>query len=318
MYRQASIGFFLSASILAAAFFLSSGKDVLSKPAAKASAPKQCVYSRSARESNSSTLGIVGVPAYVVFPNGGQQCGVYVTRTIPGGLWKSMGLRPGRVLLTIEGRSIQSPSSADSVLSGRSGQIKYTYAKVVDGAAQLVQSQMPYYGPPAALGMATGAGLSISEPAASAAKVDDSTSISQLESHMVDLVNKDRAKHGRASLSDNSRLSDLARNYAEYLLKTGTFSHTADGRDPMQRAKAAGIGGGLSENLAFQTRGIKTDTKCVDDAENLFMSEPPDVGPPHPNHRWNILWSDARSIGIGMARNKTTLMMVQEISDGNP
>lgn len=304
-----------AAAILIAGLFLSGTKADAGKTQASPAGPKQCVFSRSARESSSGSLGIAGVPSYILFPNGGQQCGVYITRTSPGGIWQSMGLRPGRVLLTIDGRSIQTPASADSALSGKTGTIKYTYAKIINGVPQVVQSQVPYGGP--ALGMASPVVPSISDPGAKAA-VDDSTPVSKLESHMIDLVNQDRAKNGRASLSANSKLSDLARNYAEYLLKTGTFSHTADGRDPMQRARASGIGGGISENLAFQTRGLKSDIKCVDDAEAIFMAEPPDVGPPHPNHRWNILWSDARSIGIGMARNKTTIMMVQEISDGNP
>ena len=300
--------------VAGASCFVAGMQAYAGKPAAKsakAAGPRQCVFSRSNRPTTAGTLGITGVPAYVVFPNGGQQVGVYIMQGSPGGVWASMGLRPGRVLLTIDGRVAQSPSSVDNILSNKSGSIDYTYVRVVDGVPEMVRGRANYGGP--ALGMAPA--VSSTPDYSNPGKLqDDKTPLSQLESHMGSLINKDRQANGQPSISENGRLAALARDYAEYLLKNRAFSHEADGRNPLQRARAHGIGGGIAENLAFEPRGQKSDKDGVNHAQAVFMAEPPN----QQNHRGNILWNEAKSFGVGMARDKGQLMMVQEFSDGTP
>lgn len=290
--------------------FLPGLQIVAGKPAP---APKQYIFSRSNRPTSSNSLGIDAVPAYVNFPDGSQRRGIFVTSATGSGAWRDMGLRPGRVLLSIDNRVVESPASADSILSGKSGSMPFSYVKTIDGIPQLVNANFNYGGG-GRLGMAPPVPGALSSSGATDKVVKDDTPLSQLESHMFDLINKDRAANGKASLSNNSRLSDLARNYAEFLLSHGSFSHTADGRDPLARARAAGIGGGIAENLAFQSRGTDSEKNLVSKAEAIFMAEPKD----QKNHRYNILFDDFRAAGVGMARSKTTLMMVQEFSDGSP
>ncbi len=271
--------------------------------------PKQCVFSRSRTPTSSSSLGIVGVPAYVNFPNGGQKCGTYITQVLPGSMGQSMGLRPGRILVTVDGRVAQSPSTIDSILRGRSGSLDYSYIKVMGGVPEIVSSRVSY--------TESAGAASPSSPAAAAKQgglINDTTPLGSLESYMFSLINKDRAANGQPAISESSKLASLARSYAEFLLKTGQFSHTADGREPIDRAKAAGIKSGIAENLAYETRGLQLDKDGVTHAQAVFMAEPKDQH----NHRWNILWSDAKSVGVGMARDKNRLMMVQEFSDTIP
>lgn len=314
MKKFSGFDFCMIALVLASAnTVLCEEETIAAKPAAKSAGPKQYIYSRSNRPTSSSALGITGVPAYVNFPNGSQQCGVYIMQCSPGGAWSNMGLRPGRVLLTIDGRTAQSPGSVDSALAGKSGSIDYTYARISDGVPELIKSRVNYGG-----ASSVGLGMALPPPGKAPTKygnelVEDNTPIGQLESQMVGLINKDRGSNGLPSISDNSRLSDLARNYAQYLITHGGFSHEADGRDPLQRAKASGISGGIAENLAFESR-IKPDKDSVIAAQRKFMNEPPN----QKNHRGNILWTEARSVGVGIVRNKSTLMMVQEFSDGTP
>lgn len=303
----------IAVSVLACS--LAGLQSLQGKPAAKAparSGPRQCVFSRSNRPTTSSALGITGVPAYVVFPNGGQQCGIYVMQLVPGGTGAAMGLRPGKVLLTIDGRTAQSPSSIDGILSNKSGSVDVTYAVVSEGVPSIIRKRVNYGGP--ALGMAPAVGAPTTDASGLGNQlVNDKTPLGELESQMVSLINKDRAANREPAIASNARLTELARSYANFLLTRRAFSHEADGRDPGQRAKAAGIGGGIAENLAFEAR-VKPDKDSVIAAQQKFMNEPPNQH----NHRFNILWSDAKSVGVGMARDKGQLMMVQEFSDGTP
>lgn len=285
---------------------------IAGKPAS--GGPKQYIFSRSTRQTACRAIGIKGVPAYVNFPDGSQRRGVYVTATEAGGAWRSAGLRPGNVLLTVDNRVAESCSSLDSMLGSKNGNVEVTFVRLANGLPQTVRASASISGGGgSALGMAPG-GTSYSTEL-STGKLDyTETPISQLESHMFNLINKDRQTNGKPSISENSRLSELARNWAQWLVSHGAFSHTADGRDPLGRAKAAGIGGGIAENLAFQPRGMSPEKELVSKAQAVFMAEPPNQH----NHRYNILWDEAKSVGVGIARVKGQLMMVQEFSDGNP
>ncbi len=79
------------------------------------------------------------------------------------------------------------------------------------------------------------------------------SSIEELERHLFDLVNKDRADNGSAALQNDLRLNNLARMYAEMLLAKNFFSHIdLSGRNPQQRAADAGLHCQVYENLGWQ------------------------------------------------------------------
>ncbi len=294
-------------SILLAGSNAIAGKpNPATKTAAKAG-PRQYIFSLSSNQKASESLGLTGVSAYVNFPNGSQKRGIYVTQTRAKSLSLNMGLRPGTVLISIDGSPVETPNNLDNIMASKGQAFNYSYVKLVGGLPQIFEKRSVSY--------ERGLAASSSQPAGYGLQHEDTTPLSQLESQMASLVNSDRSKEGKPTISENSRMANLARSYAEYLLSHGEFAHVDKlGRDPMDRLHAAGITGGNCENLAYQSRGLKKDSQCVIDAEKAFMSEPPNQH----NHRWNILWSEAKSFGVGMARSKTTLMMVQEFSDGNP
>lgn len=265
---------------------------------------KQYIYSRSGHQSSSASLGITAVPAYVVFPNGNYR-GIYVTSAQRSGLGNRMGLLPGTVLLTVNKRIIDSPSSVDNIVN--KGYIfEYSYAKMKSGVPVIINGQC------SASEQSSSYGL----PQGQKRKALPDASITELEAHMVDLINKDRAQNGGLpAVRQNSALTQLARNYAEYMLKHGNFSHVdPDGRSPQDRAKQAGLTVGVNENLAFQSRGARPDIQLVDTAEAQMMDEPPN----QMNHRGNILHPSRQFVGVGIARNERMLMMVQELTDQSP
>jgi uncharacterized protein YkwD len=276
----------------------------------KGAAPaKQYIFSRSTTETFSSVLGVKCVPAYVVMGNANRR-GIYVTG---GGssLTTSMGLRPGAVLLTLDNRVVENASTADSVLGAkRAGNLDFSFVQLVGGQPQLVSRSCQFSGAAASVDPQAGLWGSTS----SNKPKGPQSSISQLEKYMFQLVNQDRSKEGVPAVSENTALSNLARSYAEYMIKRGNFSHVdPDGRDPQQRAKEAGIKCGVYENLSFNTRGIE-DLDGVKRAEDTMMGEPKG----EKNHRWNIVHPAHKYVGIGVARNDNKLIMVQEYSDENP
>src|SRR6187549_3926545 len=92
-------------------------------------------------------------------------------------------------------------------------------------------------------------------PAASAAVfVPGEELVSTAEHDALTLTNKKRTDRGLVALRWDTRLADLARQRAEYMATTGTFSHTQDGKnvfDMMSRAGITWYGGG--EIIAWNT-----------------------------------------------------------------
>ena len=131
---------------------------------------------------------------------------------------------------------------------------------------------------------------------ASALAQSPSPSIAQVENGITDVANDFRAENGLAALPSNPVLTDEARRFAAYLAATGGFSHTADGREPGARAKAAGYDYcELAENIAFEedSRGFEA-RRLV----RLFMAG----WEASPGHRRNLLDPDVAETGVGVAR----------------
>ena len=82
-----------------------------------------------------------------------------------------------------------------------------------------------------------------------------------VEVTIIQQTNDFRRQNKLSELRRNPRLDEAARRYAKYLARSGKFSHSADGRQPADRIKAAGYRFcQVAENLALNldTRGFRT------------------------------------------------------------
>lgn len=119
---------------------------------------------------------------------------------------------------------------------------------------------------------------------------------SEVEAQLLKAANDFRADNGLGRLSPNARLSGEARSFAEYLARTGGFSHTADGREPSDRALAAGYEYcTLAENLAYES---DSSGFSIERLVRLLMAG----WEASPGHRRNLLDRDVTETGVGVAR----------------
>jgi len=118
----------------------------------------------------------------------------------------------------------------------------------------------------------------------------------QTEIAIIEMTNAFRKEHNRTQLKPNAALTAAARAFAAYLGKTGKFAHEADGREPQERAEAAGYRYCLiAENLALNldSRGFETQKLARDVVEGWKTS---------PGHRANLLEKSVTEIGVGVVR----------------
>lgn len=143
----------------------------------------------------------------------------------------------------------------------------------------------------------------------------DPDSIPALEAYAGDLINSDRQREGSAPICMNSALSQLARDYAQYLIKHGTFAHIdLEGRNPQMRAREHGIQCGVYENLSYRTFGVDSQREMISRCEAQMMAEPKG----QQNHRSNIVKASHCCMGVGIARDAKRLVMVHEFTDTPP
>jgi hypothetical protein len=120
--------------------------------------------------------------------------------------------------------------------------------------------------------------------------------IPTVETEIVQMTNDFRSKNKLGDVRPNKELSDAARAYAAYLAKTGSFSHTADGREAGDRVTSAGYEWcQIGENLALaqDSRGFEARPLAKKAVEGWINS---------PTHRKNMLAPYATEIGVGVAR----------------
>ena len=118
----------------------------------------------------------------------------------------------------------------------------------------------------------------------------------QTEIAIVEMTNAFRKESRLGEVKPNAALTAAARAFAEYLAKTGKFAHEADGRQPAQRAEAAGYRYCLvAENLAMNldSRGFETRALARAAVEGWKNS---------PGHRANMLQPTVTEIGVAVAR----------------
>lgn len=309
------VGWLVGIFSLSAGVLLSLFATAIGGAAPAAGGHKPAMYSQG-REANSAILGATGVPVYVTTKSGGRR-GLYLTRVGQDGLWREMGLVPGDVLLALDNKVVRSAADAESCLRGmKAHAIDVQFMRKEGGDEYAIKTMRFTYAGGTAYPAATSTGSSSTSSATSSGGTGNS-SINELESYMLDLVNRDRRLVGRVNaLPQSSTLASAARNYAQDMLKRNFFSHTdPNGKGTQERARDAGIRCGIYENLSFQQgRGFRTDKEMVAAAEAEMMSEPPEG----PNHRTNILHPNHAYVGIGVARDGNTVIMVQWYTDAQP
>ena len=113
-------------------------------------------------------------------------------------------------------------------------------------------------------------------------------------------TNQFRSKHQRGELKTNPQLTRAAQDFADYLAKTDTFSHTADGKRPSQRVSEHGYQFSMvAENIAWEYDSAGYTTGAL---ARAFVT-----GWRHsPGHRKNMLDPDLDEIGVGVARSSKT------------
>ena len=123
---------------------------------------------------------------------------------------------------------------------------------------------------------------------------------SSFERQMLELINGERANAGLQPLRLNTVLNASSEEHTDWMLETGTFSHSGEGgSSATDRIEASGypLDGSwrTGENIAWQSergaQGIEDDVRQLH--QSLMDS---------PGHRANILNPDFTEIGIGIER----------------
>lgn len=120
--------------------------------------------------------------------------------------------------------------------------------------------------------------------------------IPKVEIAIVEMTNAFRREHKLGEVKANPALAKAARDYAAFLARSGTFSHTADGREPSARAESAGYQYcQVAENLALNldSRGFESRALADQAVEGWKNS---------PGHRKNLLAPHVVEIGVAVVR----------------
>jgi uncharacterized protein YkwD len=119
--------------------------------------------------------------------------------------------------------------------------------------------------------------------------------VAEVAPGIVEGTNAFRKEQGRGDVTIDESLTKAAQDFAEYMAAQNKFGHTADGRQPDDRATAAGYKICLiSENIAyrFDSEGFEKDQLAKSFVQGWIDS---------PGHRKNMLEPNAVHIGIGVA-----------------
>ena len=113
-------------------------------------------------------------------------------------------------------------------------------------------------------------------------------------------MNFESKKGGARATASTRELSRAARYFADFMARTDKYGHTADGKQPSDRAKEYGYNFCIiAENIAweFKTYGFTTEGL----AERLFRG-----WKNSPEHRANMLDPDVYDIGVAVAHSEKT------------
>ena len=115
---------------------------------------------------------------------------------------------------------------------------------------------------------------------------------------IIDQTNDFREQEGRSRVRVNAKLSEAARDFAQYMARTGRYGHTADGKRPAERASAKGYEYCvIAENIAY---AFKSDGFTTEDLEKELV----EGWKKSPGHRRNMLDADVTETGVSVARSE--------------
>jgi uncharacterized protein YkwD len=134
-----------------------------------------------------------------------------------------------------------------------------------------------------------------------------------LRSHILTLINRDRATYGLAPVQLDPNLSLLADEYCRTQIRNRTTGHfTTDGLAPYMRYSFAGVDDGISENAAAWSANYTFSDRALYEmsrrSEDAMMAE----AAPHDGHKRTILDPSATHVGIGLAWEKGEFRLVHE------
>ena len=133
-------------------------------------------------------------------------------------------------------------------------------------------------------------------------KIDNGVPKPDYEAQMLQLVNRERQKHGLHPLQADPEMLRVARAHSHDMFAKGYFAHdNLEGKDPFDRMRAA--------NVRFSTAG-----------ENLALAQTVEIAHANlmnsPGHRANILSPNFGRVGIGILDGGFYgLMISQEFRD---
>lgn len=126
--------------------------------------------------------------------------------------------------------------------------------------------------------------LILAPPAAGASGRPEATPVAEAAARTLELVNRERASAGLASLTLDNEVNGIAADWSAKMAAEEKLSHNGDylSEASMRRLNATTVG----ENVAF--------ADSIEEIHSLFMNSPP--------HRANILQADFRQVGIAAVR----------------
>lgn len=121
--------------------------------------------------------------------------------------------------------------------------------------------------------------------------------LDEAERHIVEQTNRFRREQGAPPVRPNRQLAQAAHGFAQFMASSGEYGHQADGRQPVQRTRAAGYDECLvAENIAFQYSSAGFTTQEL--VEGFFEGWRNSAG-----HRRNMLDGDATETAVAIARS---------------
>lgn len=113
---------------------------------------------------------------------------------------------------------------------------------------------------------------------------------------VLERTNAFRVAEGKARVTMNKELTAAAQYFADYMALNEKYGHSADGREPGERAKEYGYEFGLiSENIAWVINSAGFTTQEL--GEHFFQG-----WKDSPGHRKNMLDPDVLETGVAIAR----------------
>lgn len=124
--------------------------------------------------------------------------------------------------------------------------------------------------------------------------------LERVEASMARRTNEFRVEQGLVLLESNAALDRAARDFADFMARTDRYGHTADGKEPSERAAARGYRFCLvSENISYQ---FSTEAYATEDLARRYV----EGWKESPGHRRNLVEPHVVHMAHAVARSART------------